>query len=93
MTSTASSVRSHTRRGPLRRLAARRPLATFLILGLSFAYTLTFVWGLVYHGVIPGGGLADMLHIAPDELTGATTLVGLFPAALTSPGRPTAAKV
>jgi uncharacterized protein len=82
MTSTASSVWSHKRRGPVRRLAARRPLTTFLILGLSLAYTLAFVWGLAYHGVIPGGGLADTLHIAPDELTGAATLAALFPVAL-----------
>ena len=33
-------------------------------------YTLAFVWGLAYYGVIPGGGLADALHIAPDELRG-----------------------
>jgi uncharacterized protein len=82
MTSTASSVWSHNRRGPVRRLAARRPLTTFLILGLSLAYTLAFVWGLAYHGVIPGGGLADTLHIAPDELAGAATLGALFPVAL-----------
>jgi hypothetical protein len=43
---------------------------------------LAFVWGLAYYGVIPGGGLADALHIAPDELVGAATLIGLFPAAL-----------
>src|SRR5215204_3913682 len=49
---------------------------------MSFGYTLAFVWGLAHNGVIPGGGLADALHIAPDELVGAAILIGLFPAAL-----------
>ena len=66
MTSTTSAVELRTAHGRLRRLAAQRPLTTFLVLGFSLAYTLAFVWGLAYHGVIPGGGLADALHIAPD---------------------------
>jgi uncharacterized protein len=66
----------------LRQLAARRPLTTFLVLGFSLAYTLAFLWGLAYHGVIPGGGLAAALHIAPDELTGGALVLSLFPAAL-----------
>jgi uncharacterized protein len=37
---------------------------------------------LAYRGVIPGGGLADALHIAPDELTGGLVVLSLFPAAL-----------
>jgi len=49
---------------------------------MSLGYTLAFVWGLAHNGVIPGGGLADALHIAPDELVGAAILIGLFPAAL-----------
>jgi uncharacterized protein len=82
MTSTPSTARSSTEYSWLRRFAARRPLTVFLILGMSIGYTLAFVWGLAYHGVIPGGGLADALHIAPDELVGAAILIGLFPAAL-----------
>src|SRR5918994_4764824 len=82
MTSRPSTARSSTEYSWLRRFAARRPLTTFLILGMSLGYTLAFVWGLAYYGVIPGGGLADALHIAPDELVGAATLFGLFPAAL-----------
>ena len=82
MTSTPSTARSSTEYSWLRRFAARRPLTAFLILGMSLGYTLAFIWGLAYYGVIPGGGLADALHIAPDELVGAATLFGLFPAAL-----------
>ena len=82
MTSTPSTVRSSTQYSWLRRFAVRRPLTAFLILGMSLGYSLAFVWGLAYNGVIPGGGLADALHIAPDELVGAATLLGLFPAAL-----------
>ena len=66
----------------MRRFAARRPLTAFLVLGMSLGYTLAFVWGLAYNGVIPGGGLADALNIAPDELVGAATLLALLPAAL-----------
>jgi membrane protease YdiL (CAAX protease family) len=68
--------------GRLLRVAARFPLATFLILGFSLGYALAFIWGLAYHGVIPGGGLAAALHIAPDELTGGLVVLSLFPAAL-----------
>ncbi len=82
MTSTPSTVRSSTQYSWLRRFAVRRPLTAFLVLGMSLGYSLAFVWGLAYNGVIPGGGLADALHIAPDELVGAATLLGLFPAAL-----------
>jgi uncharacterized protein len=82
VTSTPSTARSSTEYSWLRRFAARRTLTAFLVLGMSLGYTLAFVWGLAYYGVIPGGGLADALHIAPDELVGAATLIGLFPAAL-----------
>jgi membrane protease YdiL (CAAX protease family) len=70
------------RPGLLRRLAARRPLTVFLTLGLGLGYALAFVWGLAYHGLIPGGGLAAALNIAPDELAGGLTVLALFPAAL-----------
>ena len=82
MTSTPSTARSSTEYSWLRRFAARRPLTAFLVLGMSLGYTLALVWGLAYNGVIPRGGLADALHIAPDELVGAATLLALFPAAL-----------
>lgn len=82
MTNTSRTTPSRARHDPLRRMAARRPLTAFLFLGLSLGYTLAFVWGLAHRGVIPGGGLADALHIAPDELVGAATLLALFPAAL-----------
>jgi len=68
--------------GPLRRLAARRPLTVFLTLGLGVGYGSAAVWGLAYHGVIPGGGLAAAVHIAPDELAGALTLLPLISAAV-----------
>ena len=80
MTSTTPPVRPSISR--LLQLAARFPLATFLVLGFSLGYALAFLWGLAYRGVIPGGGLADALHIAPDELTGGLVVLSLFPAAL-----------
>jgi uncharacterized protein len=82
MTPTRSTVHSSAQHSWLRRFAVRRPLTAFLVLGMSLGYTLAFVWGLAYYGVIPGGGLADALQIAPDELVGAATLLALFPAAL-----------
>jgi CAAX protease family protein len=82
MTSATPPVRPSTSDGRLLRVAARFPLATFLILGFSLAYALALLWGLAYHGVIPGGGLAAALHIAPDELTGGALVLSLFPAAL-----------
>jgi membrane protease YdiL (CAAX protease family) len=82
MTTAPTTTPSSTRYSRFRRLAARRPLTAFLLLGLSLGYTLALVWGLAYHGVIPGGGLAGALHIAPDELAGGVTLLALFPAAL-----------
>jgi len=63
MTSTPSTARS-SQQSWLRRFAVRRPLTAFLVLGMSLGYTLAFVWGLAYNGVIPGGGLADALNIA-----------------------------
>jgi uncharacterized protein len=82
MTPTRSTVHSSAQHSWLRRFAVRRPLTAFLVLGMSLGYTLAFVWGLAYYGVIPGGGLADALQIAPDELVGSATLLALFPAAL-----------
>ena len=82
MTSATPPVRPSTSGSRLLRVAAQFPLATFLILGFSLAYALALLWGLAYHGVIPGGGLAAALHIAPDELTGGALVLSLFPAAL-----------
>jgi uncharacterized protein len=82
MTSATPPVRPSTSGGRLLRVAAQFPLATFLILGFSLGYALAFLWGLAYNGVIPGGGLAAILNIAPDELTGGAVVLSLFPAAL-----------
>ena len=82
MTSATPPVRPSTSGSRLLQVAARFPLATFLILGFSLGYALAFIWGLAYRGVIPGGGLAAALHIAPDELTGGAVVLSLFPAAL-----------
>ena len=82
MTSATPPVRPSMSSSRLLQLAARFPLATFLILGFSLGYALAFLWGLAYRGVIPGGGLAAALHIAPDELTGGLVVLSLFPAAL-----------
>jgi uncharacterized protein len=82
MTSETPPVRPSTSGSRLVRVAARFPLATFLLLGFALAYALAFIWGLAYHGVIPGGGLAAALHIGPDELTGGAVVLSLFPAAL-----------
>ena len=79
-TSPPQSTASH--HGRLRRFAARRPLTSFLVLGLGLGYAFALLWGLAYYGAIPGGGLADALHIAPDELVGGATILSLFPAAL-----------
>jgi len=69
-------------RGGLRGLTARRPLVTFVVMGLSLAYALMLAWGLAYRGVIPGGSLADRLDVAPDELAGLLSVCGLFPSAV-----------
>lgn len=82
MTAAIPPVRPSASGSRLLRVAARRPLATFLLIGFSLGYALAFIWGLAYHGVIPGGGLADALNIAPDELTGGAVVLSLFPAAL-----------
>jgi hypothetical protein len=82
MTSATPPVRPSTSGSRLLRVAAQFPLATFLILGFSLAYALALIWGLAYHGVIPGGGLAAVLNIAPDEVTGALVVLSLLPAAL-----------
>ena len=82
MRSATPPVRPSTSGSRLLQAVARRPLAAFLLLGFSLAYALAFLWGLAYHSVIPGGGLASALHIAPDELTGGVLLLSLFPAAL-----------
>lgn len=82
MTPTTSPAQLPTPHRGLSRFAARRPLVAFLVLGLGLGYALALLWGLAYHGVIPGGGLADALHIAPDELAGGVTILALFPAVL-----------
>jgi uncharacterized protein len=82
MTSATPPVQPSASGSRLRRVAARFPLATFLVLGFSLGYALVFLWGLAYHGVIPGGGLAAALNIAPDELTGGVIVLSLFPTAL-----------
>jgi membrane protease YdiL (CAAX protease family) len=73
---------SRTPAGRLNRFAARRPLTAFLGLGLGGAYLLSGLWGLAYHGFLPGSGLADALRIAPDEVTGALLVTALLPTAL-----------
>ena len=70
------------RQGPLHKVTARRPLTMFLILGIGLSYTLATIWGLAYHGYIPGGHLHEHLGIAPDELTGAMLVLALLPAAV-----------
>jgi uncharacterized protein len=82
MTSETPPAPLSTSGSRLQRVAARFPLATFLILGFTLAYALAFLWGLAYHGLIPGGRLTAALHIAPDELTGGVVVLSLFPAAL-----------
>jgi membrane protease YdiL (CAAX protease family) len=73
---------TEARRGP-RGWVARHPLTAFLILGLGLAYPAMAMPILAARGVIPGGSLPGMLHIAPDELAGLLlTLVGLLPAAM-----------
>jgi pimeloyl-ACP methyl ester carboxylesterase len=56
MTAATPRVRLSTSGSRLLQLAARFPLATFLILGFSLGYALAFLWGLAYRGVIPAIG-------------------------------------
>jgi uncharacterized protein len=75
----AATQAQHGLRGGI----ARYPLTAFLILGFGLAYPAMAVPILAARGVIPGGSVPAMLHIAPDELAGLLlTLVGLFPAAM-----------
>ncbi len=57
-------------------------MTVFLVLGIGLSYTLVTLWGLAYHGHLPGGDLHETLGIAPDELTGAVLLLALLPAAV-----------
>lgn len=66
----------------LQRAARRRPIMTFLVLGIGLSYSLATVWGLAYHGYLPGGDLHDTLGVAPDEITGAMLILALLPAAV-----------
>ncbi len=68
--------------GRLRRITARHPVTMFLVLGIGLAYTTATVWGLAYHGYIPGGNVHDVFGVAPDEVTGAMLVLALLPAAL-----------
>jgi len=45
-------------------------VTAFLILAFALAYSLVAVWGLAYHGVIPGGSLHRWLHLDPDQVAG-----------------------
>ncbi len=74
-----AATRQPTHPGRLHRLTSHRPLTMFLVLGVGLAYTLVTVWGLAYHGHLPGGDLHDRLGIAPDELAGAMLLLALLP--------------
>jgi membrane protease YdiL (CAAX protease family) len=68
--------------GGLHRLTERRPLTVFLALGIGLAYLLATVWGLAYHGYIPGGNLHEVFGVAADEVTGVMLLLALLPAAV-----------
>ncbi|MGY1694758.1 MULTISPECIES: CPBP family intramembrane glutamic endopeptidase [unclassified Geodermatophilus] len=69
-------------RGRLHRLTRRRPLTVFLVLAIGLSYALVTLWGLAYHGHLPGGDLHEVLGIAPDELTGVVIALALLPAAV-----------
>lgn len=71
----------HLRRR-LRDWAARHPVTAFLVLTFSGAYPLVGVWGLAYHGMLPGGSAREWLHIDPGEVAGLALTPPLFLAAL-----------
>jgi len=54
----------------------------FLVLTFSGAYPLVGVWGLAYHGMLPGGSAHRWLHIDPGEVAGLALAPPLFLAAL-----------
>lgn len=72
----------HSHGGLVGRWARRRPLTVFFVIGFATAYTLAALWGLAYHGMLPGGGAADAVGLKPDELAGGLLITALFPAAL-----------
>ena len=84
MTVTTPHAPSGSRLRPgLRRIAARRPLTSFLVLAFGLAYPLVSLPLLAHHGLIPGGGLLEALPMAPDETTGLLMALSLITASLT----------
>ncbi|WP_461047898.1 lysostaphin resistance A-like protein [Terrabacter koreensis] len=77
-----TTIHTRHRQSRLHQLIQRRPITMFLILGVGAVYLLATVWGLAYHGVIPGGGLHETLGVAPDEVAGFLFILGLLPVAL-----------
>ena len=77
-----AQARAQARGGPAGRWARRRPLTVFFVLGFTTATLLATLWGLAYHGQLPGGGAADAVGIKPDEFGGGLLILALFPAAL-----------
>jgi membrane protease YdiL (CAAX protease family) len=77
-----SALDAQTRGGLAGRWAQRRPLTVFFVMGFTTAYMLATLWGLAYHGQLPGGGAAAAVGIKPDELAGGLLILGLLPAAL-----------
>jgi membrane protease YdiL (CAAX protease family) len=57
-------------------------VTAFLLLVFALAYPSITVWGLAYHGVIPGGSLHRWLHVDPDEVAGVALTIPLIAAAL-----------
>ena len=75
------------RQGPaavgVRGWIVRHPMAAFLVIAASLGYPCMILTALAPRGVVPGGPLPGLLHIAPDELSGFLLVwAGLVPATL-----------
>ncbi len=67
----------------LRGWIARHPIAAFLVIAGSLGYSCMIAVVLAARGIIPGGSLPGLLHIAPDEAAGGVLVwAGLVPATL-----------
>jgi membrane protease YdiL (CAAX protease family) len=67
----------------LRDWIARHPMTAFLVIAASLGYPCMILNALAAHGVVPGGSLPRLLHIAPDEFSGFLLVwAGLVPATL-----------
>jgi membrane protease YdiL (CAAX protease family) len=90
MSTNPSSLLTHRADSPhgaravgLRGWIARHPMAAFLVIAGSLGYSCMIAVVLAARGIVPGGSLPGLLHIAPDEAAGFMLVwAGLVPATL-----------